>query len=251
MIMKISEGIQELERHRDRKDIRLDELVDIANHLISLVVPTHSGGRVSQTLNERTVRYYIAEGLIDRPLGKEGTAALYGYRHLLQALIVKALQGAYLPIKQIRNILAEKSDRELEAILACQTLEMPGPEPGPDPLKALVAESQEMDVHIARQKALSYLDHLISSSEPNSWVDKINETWPFVRSRAELLRQSFSAYRPPGTPDRDIPIPNTWERFSLEDGIELHIRSDRLKGLRSSEIKRVLERLLTLLRTRK
>lgn len=251
MIMKISEAIRELERHRDRKDIRLDELVDIANYLIGLVVTAPPGGRVSPTLNERTVRFYIAEGLIDRPLGKEGTAALYGYRHLLQALIVKALQGAYLPIKQIRNILAEKSDRELEAILACQTLDMPGAEPGPDPLKALENESQDMDIHMARQKALSYLDHLVSSSNPNSWVGNRKDPWPFFRSRAELLRQSFSFCRPPGTPDQEVSRSNTWERFSLEDGIELHIRSDRLQGLRRSEIKRVLERLLTLLRTRK
>ena len=122
--MKTTEALLEatakLYKHRGRIDIKLDELVGIANELINLVVPRQPSDRVAEILNERSLRYYITEGLIDRPVGKEGTAALYGYRHLLQALIVKALQGAYLPIKRIREILTGKNDRELEAILACQ-----------------------------------------------------------------------------------------------------------------------------------
>lgn len=64
------------------------------------------------------MRYYIAEGLIDRPLGKEGPAALYGYRHLLQILAVKLLQGSFLTIRRIREILADKSNKDLEMLLA-------------------------------------------------------------------------------------------------------------------------------------
>jgi DNA-binding transcriptional MerR regulator len=78
----------------------------------------------------------------------------------LQALIVKALQGAYLPIKRIKEILAGKNDRELEAVLACQTLEMPEGDLGSGPLDAMLSESQGMDVNLARQKALNYLDYL-------------------------------------------------------------------------------------------
>ncbi len=137
--MKTTEALLEattkLYQHRGRIDIKLDELVGIANELINLVVPRQPSDRVAEILNERSLRYYITEGLIDRPVGKEGTAALYGYRHLLQALIVKALQGAYLPIKRIREILAGKNDRELEAILACQ-VEIPAGQDGTGPLDA-------------------------------------------------------------------------------------------------------------------
>jgi len=252
--MKILEAKTELERHRGRSDIRLDEMLEIANHLISMVVPEQPSDRVAETLNERSLRYYISEGLIDRPLGKEGTAALYGYRHLVQALIVKALQGAYLPIKRIKEILAGKDDWELEGILPCQTLEIGRGDHGDTwPLDAMLAESQGMDIHVARKKALRYLDYLDGSTQPPVPNDEL-DTPPFLRflrqeSKSVAHKVRFSLRSEPRY--NEIPTSDSWERFSLEDGIELHVRSDRVEGLRSSEIKRVLERLLKLLKTRK
>jgi DNA-binding transcriptional MerR regulator len=251
LVMKIFEAKTELEKHRGRTDIRLDEVVEITNHLIGLVVPEQPSDRVAETLNERTLRYYITEGLIDRPLGKEGTAALYGYRHLLQALIVKALQGAYLPIKRIKEILAGKNDRELEAVLACQTLEMPEGDLGSGTLDAMLSESQGTDVNLARQKALNYLDYLVSPPEPPSLDDEDSDVPPFLRQEVRPLRYGHGLIRRREIFNQEGPVINTWERFSLEDGIELHVRSDRLKGLRSSEIKRILERLLNLLKIKK
>jgi hypothetical protein len=37
---------------------------------------------------------------------------------------------------------------------------------------------------------------------------------------------------------------SSWERFVLGDGIELHVRTDRKGELRTSEIRRMVERLL-------
>jgi hypothetical protein len=54
--MKILEAKTELERHRGRSDIRLDEMLEIANHLISMVVPEQPSDRVAETLNERSLR---------------------------------------------------------------------------------------------------------------------------------------------------------------------------------------------------
>ena len=46
---------------------------------------------------ERTIRFYVARGLVSAPEGR-GTAATYGYRHLLQVLAVKLrqMEGATL-----------------------------------------------------------------------------------------------------------------------------------------------------------
>jgi DNA-binding transcriptional MerR regulator len=73
--------------------------------------------RVTDIPTERTLRYYIARGIVDTPLGKRGTASLYGYRHLLQVLAVKYLQSQYLPLKKIGALLREKSNRGLEQLL--------------------------------------------------------------------------------------------------------------------------------------
>src|SRR6185295_2563684 len=51
--------------------------------------PTNAAARAS--LSARAVRFYVSTGLLDRPEGK-GTAATYGYRHLLQLLAIKVRQ---------------------------------------------------------------------------------------------------------------------------------------------------------------
>jgi hypothetical protein len=107
-----------------------------------------------------------------------------------------------------------------------------------------------MDVNLARQKALNYLDFLdtLRASLPG---DEDSDTPPFLRQEVRPLRYGHGFIRRREIFNQEGPVINTWERFSLEDGIELHVRADRLKGLRSSEIKRILERLLNLLKIKK
>ena len=53
------------------------------------VVPVSAVARSRPT--ERTIRFYVARHLVNPPDGR-GTAATYGYRHLLQVLAVKLRQ---------------------------------------------------------------------------------------------------------------------------------------------------------------
>ncbi len=223
--MNFLEAKAELERHRDRVDIRLDELVDIANHLISLVVPEQPSDRVTEILNERTLRYYIAEGLIDRPLGKEGTAALYGYRHLLQILAVKLLQESFLPIRRIKEILADKSNEEMKMILDGGL------------------EGEVTNLRRACRQPLSDISspRVASSSQRRLMLQKPAAPW----------RSSFFGHKPCSLRNKvgeDIEAPfsiqNSWHRFVLGDGVELHVRTDRKGELRASEIRRMVEKLL-------
>src|ERR1041384_2263669 len=48
--------------------------------------PTNASAR--SALSARAVRFYVSTGLLERPTGK-GTAATYGYRHLLHLLAIK------------------------------------------------------------------------------------------------------------------------------------------------------------------
>ena len=149
--------------------------------------------RVSSELNERTLRYYISEGLMDAPIGK-GSAAVYSKKHLLQVLVVKALQARYLPIKRIREILWGKSDKELEGIL-----------------RDYVREQS------VSQRGLPQLDYP-------------SEQLPMFE---------------PHTPEEA-----SWKRLALDDGVELHIRDDRMKELSRSGVRRIVDRLLTLLKVK-
>ncbi len=59
------------------------------------VVPLNAAARARPT--ERTIRFYVTRGLVSAPEGR-GTAAVYGYRHLLQVLAIKLrqMEGATL-----------------------------------------------------------------------------------------------------------------------------------------------------------
>jgi DNA-binding transcriptional MerR regulator len=56
-------------------------------------------------LPRRTVRYYIQQGLVDRPIG-EKRAAYYTASHLEQLLTIRKWQHAGLSLDRIRDILA-------------------------------------------------------------------------------------------------------------------------------------------------
>src|SRR5512145_1446950 len=102
---------------RDRQELSLGELVDAVVQWIPAVAGRQGRYKVAEIPSERTIRYYTASGIIDRPLRFLGTRAVYGYRHLLQVLVVKALQSRDLPLRKIRAMIAGRPNGYLEAIL--------------------------------------------------------------------------------------------------------------------------------------
>ena len=67
-------------------------------------------------VSTRTVRYYIAEGLLPPPEGA-GPASVYTAGHLARLRLIQRLKAAYWPLKEIRRRLAGLSDAEVEAAL--------------------------------------------------------------------------------------------------------------------------------------
>ena len=96
----------------------------LAAHAAALVdsagmKPTNASARAMPSA--RAVRFYVANGLLDRPEGA-GTAATYGYRHLLQLLAIKIRQreGQTLDaIKlEMREVTGDALERRVAASLA-------------------------------------------------------------------------------------------------------------------------------------
>jgi len=63
-------------------------------------------------LPRRTVRFYIQQGLVDRPIG-EKRSAYYTTSHLEQLLTIRKWQQAGLSLERIREILANKNGEAL------------------------------------------------------------------------------------------------------------------------------------------
>ncbi len=110
------------------RELSLPALVQAAAEL-GARLPASADERVRAEVDERTVRYYQSTGLVDRPLRYEGRTALYGYRHLLQVLATKALQGAGYKLSQVQASLAGVPTGELEAAVARALGEAAAPAP--------------------------------------------------------------------------------------------------------------------------
>ena len=65
----------------------------------------------------RAVRFYVAQGLLDRPEGA-GTAATYNYRHFLQLLAIKIRQREGQTLDVIRREMKEITGDHLERRVA-------------------------------------------------------------------------------------------------------------------------------------
>jgi DNA-binding transcriptional MerR regulator len=77
--------------------------------------PTNASAR--SALSARAVRFYVANGLLDRPEGA-GTSAIYHYRHLLQLLAIKTRQREGQPLEVIKREMRELAGDALERRVA-------------------------------------------------------------------------------------------------------------------------------------
>jgi DNA-binding transcriptional MerR regulator len=155
----------------------------------------------------RTIRYYIVGGLLPAP-SQSGPLARYSDTHLERLRLIKKLQGAHLPLAEIRTRLNDLDDAQIATM---------ADEPAPDPSNS----------------AADYIRDLLAQPDPRRVVIYQNRPAP---GRAS---EPAPASAPPSfEPDRA-----QWERIALAPDIELHIRRPLTRQLN----KRV-ERLITIAR---
>ena len=92
----------------------------LAAHVTALVDaaglrPTNASARAAPSA--RAVRFYVSNGLLDRPEGT-GTAATYNYRHLLQLLAIKIRQREGQTLDIIKREMHETTGDLLERRIA-------------------------------------------------------------------------------------------------------------------------------------
>jgi len=104
-------------KERGKKYVGLPEFARVGEQILAEMGLEQERGTVTSVPDERTIRYYMTEGLIQTPGERQGTASVFGYLNLLQLLSVKKLQAEHLPIRKIRELVAGKSEQELEIML--------------------------------------------------------------------------------------------------------------------------------------
>jgi DNA-binding transcriptional MerR regulator len=157
-------------------------------------------------VSARTVRYYIAQGLLPPPAGSGGGAS-YGDEHLRVLAAIRALKEQHLPLAEIRLRLAQ--------------------EPAAQPAAPA-----------ARSSALDYIEGALrgpSAAPVPAGPTAINFLAGILAKGAQQPAHPLVAPSPPSAPSR-----STWERHQLAPDVELHIRRPL-----SRELNRKVDRLLT------
>jgi len=118
MVEKSGDGSQSEVQHsvlRDEDEISYENVPDRRPADVERITL----GELTATadVSVRTVRYYIAEGLLPPPEGS-GPGSAYTPGHLDRLRLIQRLKEAYLPLKEIRRRLSGLSDDEVRRLLA-------------------------------------------------------------------------------------------------------------------------------------
>ena len=113
-------------QHDEREEQILDDVLDEEgedDYPDASGVAMSSAGRMSlgelteaARVSVRTVRYYIAEGLLPPPEGT-GPGSAYTQGHLDRLRLIQRLKEAYLPLKEIRRRLSGLGDDDVRRLL--------------------------------------------------------------------------------------------------------------------------------------
>jgi DNA-binding transcriptional MerR regulator len=213
----------QLEKIRSQKYIGVVELAKQAARLLAEIGTTQDRGTVSEMPDERTLRYYLAEGLLSPAAEKQGTASVFGYVHLLQLLVVKKLQSEHLPIRKIKELVDGRTERELERLLGLDT-------------KAG-----------AKNEALSYLEKLLTRSTspaaattPSSAPRNQNFAGPAASSSRPAPNLATERQATPSSPA-------SWSRVEIEPGLELHVRGDYAPPAETKGVRHLTRLILSVL----
>ena len=106
-----------VEKERGKKFVGLPEFAAVCERVMSELDFEQVRGTVTCVPDERTIRYYMSEGLIQLTEERLGSASVFDYLNLLQLVAVKKLQTEHLPIRKIRELVAAKNEQELESLL--------------------------------------------------------------------------------------------------------------------------------------
>jgi len=166
-------------------------------------------------VTERTVRYYIQQGLLPAPGAGRGPKYHEGYVHRLR--LIRRLQAEHLPLAEIRQRLEAMSDEALSAALRAS------------------------DSH--RSSAAEYIAGVLESGHRGHERGAAAAAAPIVARDAAVDPAGGAASAAELAPDSEPPrypvARSQWERLTLADDIELHLRRPL-----SREMNRRLARLL-------
>jgi DNA-binding transcriptional MerR regulator len=185
-------------------------------------------------VTERTVRFYIQEGLLPSPQGSR-SASRYGYEHWLRLEIILKLKENYLPLREIKIRLEHISVPELE-LMARENgwLENSDTQPTndaefavqPDSMATATPPFSLKPAHTEQpDRAFGFGQPSLKMMESSGQKQELVNTVEFTPRN-----QVFKPFSRPPLLERDAdpepPAPQYWERVTVAPGVELHVDSE-------------------------
>ena len=167
----------------------------------------------------RTVRYYIAEGLLPGP-GSRGKAATYGEEHLVRLLLIRRLAERGVPLAKMRDLLDRLALDDARALLAEEE-------------EAFAVRQQAEQAPSPKEYVAALLDQARAARHP-SLAEPHTPYAPLAPAPPVKPLQSKPPSAGPSPQRTDV-----WHRWELAPGVELHVRADALSSLRD-----LIDRLL-------
>lgn len=148
----------------------------LAAHVTALVDaagvrPTNASARAAPSA--RSIRFYVANGLLERPEGT-GTAATYNYRHFLQLLAIKIRQREGVTLDTIKtemkDVTGDALERRVASSLAAalgatvETRRQATDDDAPATWRR-VAVADGVELHVREDSAASREDALVAMRE--------------------------------------------------------------------------------------
>lgn len=186
----------------------LDDLVERANDLLPELLPKDAGKRAAEPVNQRLVRHYATQGLLDEPL-KEGREARYLFRHLLQLLVVRRLLAEGFTAAVVGQVLKDRSDDELRGLLTGRLQIEVVPREAP-------SDARVQFLQQVRERA---------GLEPES-PDVAGTPAPRPVPSPTASPPRGNAASPPTTIPANPFHDSTWSHVTIMDGLQLLVRDD-------------------------
>lgn len=124
----------QLRQQLAREDLSLEGLIEAADVLLAAIAPDQTRYKVRERPDARTVRYYVSQGLLPKPLGYDGGRARYGGAHLARLLLLKRRQAEHETLSRIARELAALDDEQvIERLLDRAREARPRRVVGPEP----------------------------------------------------------------------------------------------------------------------
>jgi DNA-binding transcriptional MerR regulator len=188
---------------------------------------TYAIGELAQAadVTTRTVRYYVAQGLLPPPYGG-GRGARYGAEHLNRLELIKLLKQEFLPLNEIKTLLNGLDDAAVRNLLKERRQRPPAPAP---------------------DTAKEYLRTLLNpDAKPPSLLRQT-----VAREAQSLSNQPLGVSAESGlSPERSEPAEQAqvsrddataWQRYSLHPDVELHVRQPARDVRLGTRLDRLIE----------